>query len=118
MDWNTANTEATKLWYKWVSSRPAVGIDGYLQQSRDMADYKLYDLDRIHSSMLQEYRYIRQGTSRATPGLISEVKGELILLGKIRKALAKDTDAGSRPRCNIGSIELCQCTFLPQNPLI
>ena len=35
MTWNEANTAAYKLWAKWVSSRPAVGIDGYLMDQGD-----------------------------------------------------------------------------------
>ncbi len=88
MTHNQASTRAAELWRKWVSARPAVGFNGYLQESREMADYRFYDLPTIHRSMLQEFRYIRTGKSRATPALITEVRGELIILGKIRKALA------------------------------
>ena len=84
MDWTSANTEASRLWKKWVSDKPAKGIhNGYTEQEH----YQAYDLERIHSCMLQERRYHATGKSNATPAIISEVKGELILLGKIRKAL-------------------------------
>ena len=47
---------------------------------------KGYDLDRIHASMLHEYRYQRTRADRK--GVTSEIRGELVMLGKIRKALA------------------------------
>jgi hypothetical protein len=68
--WAEAHSRAMFLYEKWVSF-----------------DKKL-DLDRIHASMLQEARWHRTGKSGASAGLISETKGELILLGKIRKVLA------------------------------
>jgi hypothetical protein len=46
-----------------------------------------FNLGRIHASMLHEVRWHRTGKSSATLSLIAETKGELILLGKIRKAL-------------------------------
>lgn len=79
MTWNIANSHAYRLWLKWVSDRPHYsGLNGSTIS---------YDLDRIRASMLQEARWHRTGKSNATPGLIREVKGELILLGKVRKAL-------------------------------
>jgi hypothetical protein len=59
-----------------------------VRESSDIADYQFYDLDVIHRSMLQEYRWIRTGRAKVSPALITEVRGELIMLGKIRKALA------------------------------
>jgi hypothetical protein len=85
MTWNEAHAHAQRLWTKWVSSNPAVSILTH----GPYAEYVAYDLDRIHASMLSEARWHRTGKSNATPGLIREVKGELILLGKVRKALAK-----------------------------
>lgn len=83
MTWNEANTKARILWTKWVSDKPASSIltDG------PNAPPVAYDLERIHDSMLREARFHRTGKSKVSAGLISEVKGELILLGKIRKAL-------------------------------
>ena len=83
MNRNEANTAAQKLWTKWVSDKPAVSILTH----GPFAEHVSFDLDRIHASMLQESRFHRTGKSKASAGLISEVKGELILLGKIRKAL-------------------------------
>jgi hypothetical protein len=85
---NDAILAATVLWKKWVSLRPAVGHNGYLQQSDSMEDYRFYDLPKLHEVILHEYRWHRTGKSTATPSLQREVRGELILLGKIRKALA------------------------------
>jgi hypothetical protein len=87
MTWTEANTKAYELWARWVSNRPAVGINGYIRQTMDHNEYQAYDLDRIHASMLQEARWHATGRSAASPALISEVKGELITLGKVRKAL-------------------------------
>ena len=83
MTWNEANTAAQRLWTKWVSDKPHVSI---LTHGPN-AEHVSYDLDRIHDSMLREARFHRTGKSTATPGLISEVRGELILIGKVRKAL-------------------------------
>ena len=88
MKWNEANTKAYELWATWISSRPAVGFDGYISQSTNPDDYQPYDLDVIHDSILRESRWHATGQSKASPALISEVKGQLILLGKIRKALS------------------------------
>ena len=87
MTWTEANTAARKLWVKWVSSRPAVGFDGYLQVDTDPTHYKFYDLDYAHKCILEDYRATLKNPSRITPSLFREVKGELILLGKVRKAL-------------------------------
>ena len=85
MTWIEASNKAQMLWTKWVSDKPASGI---LTHGLN-APFVAYDLDRIHASMLQEARWHRTGKSSATPALISEVRGELILLGKVRKALAE-----------------------------
>jgi hypothetical protein len=75
MTWQEAVAIAYRLQAKWVGKvePPDVG----------------YNLDRIHASMLQEARWHRTGKSSASAALISETKGDLILLGKVRKALAK-----------------------------
>jgi hypothetical protein len=83
MTWNEANTAAQNLWLKWVSANPAQSILTHGPDTQHVS----YDLDRIHASMLQEFRWHCTGRSSASAGLISETKGELILLGKIRKAL-------------------------------
>ena len=49
---------------------------------------KPFDLERIHASMLQEHRWNRERPARCTPACARETMGELILLGKVRKALA------------------------------
>lgn len=84
MTWQEANTHAYRLWAKWVSDKPHSSILTH----GPYAPYIAYDLDRIHASMLQEARWHRTGNSKATESLIREVKGEMILLGKVRKALA------------------------------
>lgn len=50
-----------------------------------------YDLNRIHASMLQEHRWNQERPARCTPECAKETKGDLILLGKVRKALAEGT---------------------------
>ena len=87
MTWTEANSHARRLWQKWVSGRPAYGLHGYLGETDSPLEYRFYDVAKIHECMLQEARWHRTGKSGATPALISEVKGELILLGKVRKAL-------------------------------
>ena len=82
---NEADIKAQMLWEKWVSDKPAVSI---LTHGPN-AEHVSFDLDRIHASMLREARWHRTGKSNATSSLISEVRGELILLGKVRKALAQ-----------------------------
>jgi len=47
-----------------------------------------FDLDRIHASMLQESRWNTFMPSRCTPESARETRGKLVLLGKVRKALA------------------------------
>jgi hypothetical protein len=47
---------------------------------------KPYDLDRVHASMLQDYRYRRKKPQFA--GEVRENRGQFDLLGKIRKVLA------------------------------
>lgn len=89
MDRNTAMTEAMNLWTKWVSAKPYAGFDGYVIRTSIPEEYEFYNLDLIHASMLKEARWHATGNSSASPALISEVKGELILLGKVRKALAQ-----------------------------
>jgi hypothetical protein len=50
---------------------------------------KQVDLNRVHASMLQEYRWTLKNPGRMTAACFSELKGKLILLGKVRKALAR-----------------------------
>lgn len=83
MTWNEAHTTANRLWTKWVSDKPHVSI---LTHGPD-AVCAAYDLNRIHASMLHEHRFHRSGKSTATAGLMREVRGELVLLGKLRKIL-------------------------------
>jgi hypothetical protein len=47
-----------------------------------------YDLNRIHASMLQESRWNRLSPARVTRANATETRGKLILLGRVRKALA------------------------------
>ena len=87
MNQQEAIQHAYRLWKKWVSFRPAYGRNGYLGYADSPEGYRAFDLDKIHECMLHEARWHRTGKSNATPGLIKEVKGELILLGKVRAAL-------------------------------
>ncbi len=52
-----------------------------------------YNLERIHTSMLQEARWNRQRPTRCTPACARETRGHLILLGKVRKALEVSRNA-------------------------
>ena len=87
MTQNEASEKAAELWQEWVSARPAIGYNGYLQESSDMNEYRFYDLSVIHRSMLQEYRWTLKNPARMTVECFSELKGKLVLLGKVRKAL-------------------------------
>lgn len=69
MNANKAITESYRLYEKWVSFDKQVSID------------------RIHASILQEFRANRANPSRCTIGCAKETIGDLILLGKIRKAV-------------------------------
>jgi hypothetical protein len=73
MTWQEALREAMRLQRKWVGQT-------YEQTAG-------YEMDRIHSAILRESRFHRTGRSTASAGLISETKGDLIRLGKIRKVL-------------------------------
>jgi hypothetical protein len=55
--------------------------------AREVREGKGYDLARVHKSMLQEYRYQRTLSGRVA--LAREIHGELVLLGKVRKALTR-----------------------------
>ena len=79
MTWQEALREAMRLQRKWVG-QAYIGQYGCTGSG--------YELDRIHSSILREARFHRSGKSTASAGLISETKGDLIRLGKIRKVLA------------------------------
>lgn len=89
MDSMEAIPIAYKLWHKWVSARPAIGIDGYMRSSSDPNDYQGYDLDKIRECIRAEIRFHRSGKSNASVALMREVRGEAILLGKVRMALCK-----------------------------
>jgi hypothetical protein len=52
----------------------------------DIRQGRGYDLNRIRASMLQDYRY-RRGKPQFA-GVAREIRGQLSLLGKVRKALA------------------------------
>ena len=73
-------TEAIKLAYhlheKWVSAA-------------DIRTGRGFDLDRIHASMLQEHRANLASPARCTPECARETRGELVLLGKVRRALLR-----------------------------
>ena len=71
MDWQTAVRERGRLWRKWISGSTE-GIS----------------TDRIQESILRELRAARTGKIQTSVGLRREMAGELILCGKIRKALA------------------------------
>jgi len=73
MDVSEAIKHAYKLHREWVSDR-------------EIREGKGYDLDRIHASMLQDYRYRRGKPQFAA--VCQEIWGQFTLLGKIRKALA------------------------------
>jgi hypothetical protein len=75
MNTGKAISEAYRLHEKWVSMA-------------DIRNGKGYDLNRIHASMLSEHRANRKRPARCTPACAKETIGELILLGKIRKALS------------------------------
>jgi hypothetical protein len=49
-----------------------------------------FDFDRIHASMLQDYRYRRNKPQFA--GVCREIRGQFVLLGKVRKALEVSND--------------------------
>ena len=72
MDTNTAILRAYDLQVMWVGTT-------------DIQAGRGFDLDRIHRSMLQEYRFLRTRLDRKA--VAKETKGQLVLLGKIRKAL-------------------------------
>lgn len=87
MDWSTANALASDLWREFISLRPAVGLNGYLRHSTMPDDYRYYDLETIRASMLSELRATRKNPSRMTTAALRELRGKLILLGKIRATL-------------------------------
>ena len=101
--WTEANTIARKLWIKWVSGRPAVGHDGYLVVDTDPTHYKFYDLAYIHKCMLDDYRATVKNPSRMSLAAFKEVKGELILLGKVSKTLGYPL---GRRACEYGNAEI------------
>lgn len=68
-----AINHAYRLQAEWVGLHPGV----------------CYDLNRIHASMLQEHRWNQERPARCTPACARETQGKLILLGKVRKALAE-----------------------------
>jgi hypothetical protein len=70
---NTAINHAYRLQSEWVG-KPLPG--------------SCYNLDRVHASILQEHRWNRRVPGRVTAANARETHGALILLGKVRKALA------------------------------
>ncbi len=52
-----------------------------------IAPFETYDLARVHASMLQEHRWNLKNPARCTPACARETRGQLVLLGKVRKAL-------------------------------
>lgn len=75
MTYSQAITHAYELHKEFVSER-------------DIIMGKGFDLKRIHASLLQEFRWTRKTPGRMTPAAFSEIRGKLILLGKVRKAMA------------------------------
>lgn len=69
MEYMDAVRKAGELYRMWVSG------DGNV------------DLGRIHASILQDLRWRRDKPQYA--GVVREMRGHLVLLGKIRKTLAK-----------------------------
>lgn len=72
MNWMEACRESQKLYQMWVGKVPSEGVN----------------LDRIHTSMLQDYRWRRNKPQFS--GVVREIRGQFVLLGKIRKVLATD----------------------------
>lgn len=70
MEYMKAICKAGELYRIWVSG------DGKV------------DLDRIHASIMQDLRWRRNKPQFA--GVVREMRGHLVLLGKIRKAIVKD----------------------------
>ena len=69
-----AINHAYRLHRKWVSDR-------------EISQGLGYDLDRIAASIRQEIQWNRRHPARCSKTLQSEIIGESILLGKVRKAL-------------------------------
>ena len=80
MDIFKAISESYRLHEKWVSS---------IQLYTDRTGRPCPDLERVHASMLHESRWHLNPACKASDGLKKETRGELILLGKIRKALGE-----------------------------
>ncbi len=74
MKFQTALQNAQHLYQMWISSK--FPIDGVMTQGA---------LDRVHTSMLQDYRYRRGKPQFAA--VCREIRGQFVLLGKVRKAL-------------------------------
>jgi hypothetical protein len=74
MTWDEANTFAYEMWSMWVSDKP-----------HSTNPYQRYNLERIHAGMLQELRYTK--TIPECKSVTTEIRGQLIKLGKARKAL-------------------------------
>lgn len=74
MDTMKATAEMMRLWRKWIS--------------RDTQNYSPTErIGVIKSSILRELRAARAEKFYTSPGLRSEMHGELIKCGKIRKAI-------------------------------
>lgn len=78
MTLHEAYIKAAQLQTKWVGEVP---VDARLRGAAN------YDLDRIHASMLQEHRWNREHPARCSKGCAAETFADLIMLGKVRKAL-------------------------------
>lgn len=64
-----AAATATRLWHKWVTTA-----------NSDV------DLDRIGEAMSRELAYFETGHSPMSAGLARELRGERVLLGRVRGA--------------------------------
>lgn len=65
-----ATAKAVVLWQKWIT-HSTTGLD----------------LELVRASIKRELAFYHSGKSTISKGLASEMHGELILLGKLRKVL-------------------------------
>lgn len=73
-----AGGHAFRLFRKWVSSE---GDSIYAASEEGLA--------RTHASMLQEHRWNAKNPARCSAGCAAETRGDLVMLGKVKKALQK-----------------------------
>jgi len=71
---------AYKLWEEWIGP-----IHG---RGPDFSVTSCESLDRIHKSMRDEYRYQRTRADRKA--VTREIRGKLILLGKVKAVVRRD----------------------------